>query len=399
MTEAATAPAPSGARLTVTLLGVAQIVSWGSSYYLLAVLAGPIAADTGWPLAWVVAGGSIGLLVSGVVAPFVGRMIDGFGGRPTMAAGSLLIGAGLTGVGAAPNLAFYLLSWAVLGAGMGAGLYDAAFSTLGRIFGSSARRAITNVTLFGGFASTVCWPLSAFAVEHLGWRGACFAYAAVHVLVMAPTLFVLLPREDRKPPPYPSAAANCDAASLSKDRTAFLTLAAILIVNGAIQTTISVHLLTVLQGQGMSLAAAVAIGALIGPSQVGARVVEMLVGDRLHPTATLLCAGVLVAMGMALLALGAAPSAVAIVLYAAGNGVWSIARGTAPLALFGPERYPVVMGRLAAPNLVAQAGAPFIAGISLASFGASTVLFVLATAAAANVILAAFLARASTRWR
>jgi MFS family permease len=396
MAEAAMGSANPGGRITVPLLGMAQILSWGSSYYLLAVLAKPISTDTGWSLPWVVGGGSIGLLCSGLAAPFVGRMIDRFGGRPTMAAGSVLIGVGLAALAAAPNLACYLLGWAVLGLGMGAGLYDAAFSTLGRIFGTSARRAITNLTLFGGFASTVCWPLSALAVEHLGWRGACLSYASIHILVMAPTLFALLPREVSKPRRDTSMAAGGEAWT-SQDRTAFVTLAASLMLNGAVQTSISVHLLTILQSQGTSLAAAVAIGTLIGPSQVGARIVEMFFGDRLHPTATLLAAGFFVAVGMALLAFGAAPAAAAIVLYAAGNGVWSIARGTVPLALFGPARYAVLMGRLAMPNLLVQAAAPFAAGIGVTFFGASKAFVVLAALAATNIILVAFLAHSSRR--
>lgn len=381
--------APPGGKIAVPLLGVAQILSWGSSFYLLAVLAKPISIDTGWPLAWVVGGGSVGLLCSGIVAPFVGRMIDGFGGRPTMAAGSLLMGAGLATIGSSTGLVAYLLGWTVLGFGMGAGLYDAAFSTLGRIFGASARRAITNLTLFGGFASTVCWPLTALAVEHIGWRGACLGYATVQVFIMAPALLLLLPREARKPP---VAAERADeGVATSRQRAPFLLLAVILMANGAVQTTLSVHLLTILQGQGMALAAAVAVGALIGPSQVGARVVEMLVGDRLHPTATLACAGALVAVGVVLLALGAAPAPIAVVLYAAGNGVWSIARGTVPLALFGPARYPVVMGQLAAPNLVVQAAAPFVAGLALPVLEPRAVLVVLAVAAVGNALLAAVL--------
>ncbi|MFD1702613.1 MFS transporter [Methylopila henanensis] len=279
----------------------------------------------------------------------------------------------------------------MLGLGMGAGLYDAAFSTLGRIFGASARRAITNLTLFGGFASTICWPLSALAVEHVGWRGACFAYAAVQVLVMAPALFLLLPREARKAPRAPERA---DAgAKTCRERGTFWLLAVILMANGAVQTTVSVHLLTILQAQGIALAAAVAIGALIGPSQVGARLVEMLVGDRLHPTATLACAGALVAVGVVLLAFGAGPAAVAVVLYAAGNGVWSIARGTVPLALFGAERYAVVMGRLAAPNLVVQAAAPFAAGFVFSAAGTDTTLGVLAMLAVTNLLATVALAR------
>ena len=154
--------------------------------------------------------------------------------------------------------------------------------------------------------------------------------------------------------------------------------------NGPVQTTVSVHLLTILQNQGMALAAAVASGALIGPSQVGARVVEMLVGDRPHHTATLACAGGLVAVGVVLLALGAA--AVAVVLYAAGNGVWSIASGTVPLALLGAARYPVVMGRLAAPDLLVQSAAPFAAGLAMTALKPWIVLVALAVAAAINAM-------------
>ncbi|GBD47227.1 MFS transporter [Methylopila sp. Yamaguchi] len=383
------ASTPPGGRIAVPLLGVAQILSWGSSFYLLAVLAAPMSIDTGWPIAWVVGGGSVGLLCSGIVSPFVGRMIDRFGGRPTMAAGSLLMGAGLAAVGLSTGPVTYLLGWVVLGLGMGAGLYDAAFSTLGRIFGASARRAITNLTLFGGFASTVCWPLTALAIEHIGWRGACFAYAAAHVFVMAPALFALLPREARK---APAAADLTESRRMTRgERGSFLLLAAILMANGAVQTTVAVHLLAILQHQGMALAAAVAVGALIGPSQVGARAVEMLFGDRLHPTATLACAGGLVAVGVVLLALGAAPAAVAVVLYAAGNGVWSIARGTVPLALFGAGRYPVVMGRLAAPNLIVQAAAPFAAGLALTAAEPGVLLVALAVVATGNALLAAAL--------
>ena len=88
---------------------------------------------------------------------------------------------GLIGVGLAPSLPFYLLAWALIGIGMGTGLYDAVFAALGRLYGSEARGPITNLTLFGGFASTICWPLSAFMIDHVGWRSACFIYAALHL--------------------------------------------------------------------------------------------------------------------------------------------------------------------------------------------------------------------------
>ena len=152
----------------VGALGVTQILAWGSSYYLPAVLAGPIAKDTGWPLAWIVGGLSLGLLVAAIVSPRVGRAIDREGGRRTLALSAIAIGAGQIGMALSPTLPAFLASWLVIGAGMGAGLYDAAFATLGRLYGNDARRAITTLTLFGGFASTVCWPLSAMLEAHIG---------------------------------------------------------------------------------------------------------------------------------------------------------------------------------------------------------------------------------------
>ncbi|MGE3899791.1 MAG: MFS transporter, partial [Variibacter sp.] len=158
-------------RIVVPALGVTQILAWGSTFYLLGVLAPFIARDTGWSYDQVVAGLSVGLIAAGLVSPRVGNFISRHGGRPVLATGALLIAAGLVAVGLSPNFGFFIAAWIVIGAGMGAGLYDAAFSTLGSIYGAQSRAPITYVTLFGGFASTVCWPLSAVLVEQFGWRG------------------------------------------------------------------------------------------------------------------------------------------------------------------------------------------------------------------------------------
>ncbi|HEY1783711.1 MAG TPA: MFS transporter, partial [Roseiarcus sp.] len=167
--------------VVITALGVAQILAWGTSFYFPAVFAGPIVADTGWSLGYVVGGTSIGLLVAGLISPQVGKIIGRHGGRPVLLASSLFYAAGLAGIGLSPALPFYLASWVLLGLGMGTGLYDAVFAALGRMYGHGARSPITNLTLFGGFASTICWPLSAFMIEHGGWRAACFVYAALHL--------------------------------------------------------------------------------------------------------------------------------------------------------------------------------------------------------------------------
>ncbi len=177
---------PLDRRVVITALGIGQILAWGTSFYFPAVFAEPIVAETGWSLGTVVAGTSLGLLVAGLISPQVGRIIDKRGGRPVLLASSLFYAAGLAGIGAAPALPVYLAAWVLIGLGMGTGLYDAVFAALGRMYGSEARTPITNLTLFGGFASTVCWPLSAFMIEHAGWRAACFVYAGLHLFLVLP---------------------------------------------------------------------------------------------------------------------------------------------------------------------------------------------------------------------
>ena len=182
----------------ISVLGVTQIFAWGSSYYLPAVLAKPIAADTGWSLSWVVGGLSLGLLIAGLVSPWVGRAIARRGGRPVLAVSAGLLAAGLSALALAHSLPAFLTAWLLVGLGMGAGLYDPAFATLGRLYGHGGRSAITTLTLFGGFASTVCWPLSAFLDAHLGWRGVCLVYAGFQLAVALPAYVFVLPREPQQ---------------------------------------------------------------------------------------------------------------------------------------------------------------------------------------------------------
>ncbi len=377
---------PAPAR-TLTALGIGQILAWGATYYLPAVLAQPIARDTGWPLTWIVAALSLGTLVSGLVAPFVGRRIDHIGGRPVLVASALLIAAGLCGLALAPNLAAYLACWFVLGLGMAAGLYDAAFGTLGRLYGQDARQRITVLTLFGGFASTVCWPLSAWLVASVGWRGTCLAYAGLHLFVVAPMYLLLLPRQTVAETAQAAAPTARAAASLGVKRLQFLLLAASGALTAAIGAIVAVHLLALLQQRGVSLAAAVALGALIGPAQVGARVIEMLLGRFHHPLWTMAVAALLMFAGTAMLYSDTVVVGVALVLYGAGMGIHSIARGTVPLALFGPDRYATVMGRLARPGAIVGAIAPTLVAMLWAASSDAAVLASLLLGTTLNLLV------------
>lgn len=391
VSEGAAPPEPSRLRV-IPVLGVTQILAWGSTYYLLAVLAQPIAGDTGWSLAWVVGGLSLGLLVAGLVSPRVGDGIQRHGGRPVLAASALLLAIGLAGLAAAPSLPVYIAAWLVLGAGMGAGLYDAAFATLGRLYQVRARTAIATLTLFGGFASTLCWPLSALLVSELGWRGTCLVYAAIHLGILLPLYLFALPAEPKQlpapRPALPDRRRPRNPSPLPPGATAvFLLLAAAITLAAMISTVVSVHLLSLLQARDIALAAAVALGALVGPAQVGARAVEMLISRFHHPIWTKLASALFVAVGIGALWAGLPVVSAALVFYGAGIGIESIARGTLPLALFGGERYAAIMGRIAMPSLIAQAAAPSLGALLMDRLGADDALAVLFAMAVANVAL------------
>lgn len=386
-------------RIVVTALGFTQVLAWGSTFYLPGVLANPITRDTGWPYDWVIGGLTVGLFVAGLVSPRVGRAIGQRGGRTVLAIGSLCLATGLALVGTAPSFPIYVAGWVVLGAGMGAGLYDAAFSALGAIYGKDARGPIAAVTLFGGFASTVCWPLSALLVEHLGWRGACLAYAAIHLGFSLPLLLLTLPRRTSGPPAQAASETPMRPRLSASERPVFALLSLVLTCGAAILAIVGVHLLPLLQARGVELAAAVALGTLVGPSQVGARVIEMVGGRHYHPIWTMVTSTVLVAIGTALLLTGWTTYALAVVFYGAGNGIGSVARGTLPLALFGPLRYPMLMGRLALPILVAMAVSPLAGAVLLERGGPDVTLGLLSAVAASNVVFVTLLWVISRRLR
>lgn len=370
VSTAVTTPVTAPALRTISALGVIEIFAWGSSFYLMAPLAGAIGAETGWSLGFLSGGVSLGLLVSGLSAPAVGRWIGRTGGRLTLSTGMVCLALGLALLGLAQSQAAFLLAWAVLGLGMACGLYDAAFSVLGSAYGRNARAAITQLTLWGGFASTVCWPLSAWMVEAIGWRGACFAYAALHLCLTLPLSRLLLPRTAGTPEAAQRAGTEGTAApaQVSGRDLRVLCIVATGVTLSMLASIFSIHMVPLLGAQGYTMAAAIGLGTLLGPSQVAARVLEMLGRGRHHPIWTLSASAGCVLIGMGGLALGV-PAAVAVVAWGAGNGLWSICRGALPLAIFGAEGYAALMGRLARPMLIAGAVAPLIGAALIEGLG------------------------------
>lgn len=381
-----------------SLLGIAQIIAWGGSFYLTAVLAAAVVRDTGWAQAWVYGSLSVGILVSGLLAPAVGKLISRFGGRPMLLASSPIIALGLLLLAIAPNLPSFVGAWLVIGTGMAAGLYDPLFATLGQRYGKNARGAITQVTLVSGFCTSITWPLVALLVEHLGWRGACLAYSTMLMLLVLPIyLYTLRPQPIAAPTDSTANVIPDELPQAAPQGRVYWLMTASFILAAVIMTAISVQLISLLQARGATLVTALAIAALIGPSQVGARVIEVLFARRAHPIWSMLGSTAMVAIGLILTLVEPSLAVLGMILYGTGSGIRSIVRGTLPLALFGAKVYPLVLGRVARPTLIGQALTPIVGGLIQQHFGATATFAVLVALALLNIALVVWLRRELAR--
>jgi MFS family permease len=368
--------------LIVTSLGVAQTISWASSYYIPAVLAAPMASSFELSPVWVFGAFSMAMVVSATIGPWAGARIDRIGGRGVLMLSNLIFAAGLALLAAAPSPVVLFVGWAIIGLGMGMGLYEAAFASLAGIYGKDARGPITGITLIAGFASTVGWPLSGLMLASWGWREACLGWALIHLFLALP-LNALLPSGSQKiasPPPD-------TAGGPPPPRFALWLLAFVFAATWFNSTAMAAHLPGLLQAAGASTTVAIAAGALIGPAQVAARILEFGFLQRFHPLASARLAASAHPLAAICLVVFGGPAAYGFaILHGAGNGILTIAKGTLPLALFGAAGYGARLGWLNAPARLLQAAAPLIFGAALAAWGLqaiwlTAVVGVLATAA------------------
>jgi len=371
----------------ILALGTTQTLAWASSYYLPAILADPIAHDLGVSSNWIFAAFSVAPVSLKKIGPRDGRQIDLFGGRPVLTTSNLMLAAGLALLGVSTSIPVLVLAWLLLGIGMGCGLYDAAFGALGRIYGNAARRPITGITLMAGFASTVGWPLTAWGLESIGWRNTCFAWALAHILIGLPLNFFMLPVVTGAK----AAVATAIKPHIPIDRTMVLlafTFAAAWSVTGAM----AAHMPRILEAAGATTVQAVAAGALFGPAQVVARVIEASFLSRYHPLLSTRLACLTHPIGAAILAVaGGGASGAFAIFFGLGNGILTIARGTLPLAIFGPRDYGYRLGLIGAPARLAQAAAPLVFGLLIDVMGSR--ILIVSSALCLSALLALSLLR------
>jgi len=360
----------------VTVVGAAQVISHAGAYYLPAVMAVPASIELSISSATVYAGLSVALAVSGLAGPTAGKLVDRFGGRPVLIASNLLLAAGLSLLALAQGLGLLLLAYAVLGLGMATGMFEVAFAAIVRIFGKKSHNALVGVTMVAGFASVAGWTISVFVEARYGWRGVCWFWAAMNVLVALP-LNALIPRaSESSDTAAPSEEHNqtVQPSVLVHDpkREKYLTvlLAFVFASSGFISMGMMSHLPRLLEGVGVPLLVAFSIGALVGPAQITGRILDFTFLRRLHPLIGTRIAALAHPLGIAaLVVLGAPFAALFVILHGLGNGILIIARGTLPLALFGPQGFGRRQGWLTMPAKFAQAIAPFTFGLALTQWG------------------------------
>ncbi|KAB2912100.1 MAG: MFS transporter [Hyphomicrobiaceae bacterium] len=362
----------------VLALGITQIIAWGTTLYALGVLGKPIAAAMGWSQSLVFGGLTVGLLVSGAASTFIGRLLDRRGARFVMSAGSVAAAAGLALLALVSNPYAYLAVWVVLGIAMRMVLYDAAFAALVQVTPSRGRRAISYLTLFGGFASSVFWPIGHALNAAVGWRQTLLVFAAINLLVCLPLhLIGLARRESEHDGPR---ARTAEAVSAPSDpplqgtaRTIAMVLFSLIVAASAVVFgALAVHLVPILEAAGLTAALAVTIASLKGVAQVAGRVWELVFARKWHAIDVGRVSVAFIPLSFIVLMLGGADFWAALaftLLFGISNGLVTIMRGAVPLALFGPKGYGEVLGILATPYLLLAALSPAAFAIVVERYG------------------------------
>jgi MFS family permease len=367
------------------MLGITQIIAWGSLTYGIAVLAPAISAELDMSISTVFGAFSLGLGFSGLAAPAVGRAIDRIGGSKVMAGGSILAALSMAMVALADGPLLFFLGWIVAGLAMAANLYDAAFAALSQFAGTRYRQALTALTLLGGLASTVFWPLAWWIEAAVGWRAAFWVFAMLHLLLCLPLHWLLpKPRNEEKASATQPVSPEAGAAQHKQ----LLWLASAFTLAAFVVSGMAAHVVGALRASGLEAATAIAAAALIGPMQVIGRMTEFAFARNLPAVRVGLASLVTMLLAMLLLSLAGVAPVLAFACactYGLANGVLSIVRGTVPAELFGREAYGSLMGRLAQPAFFAKAVAPLAVALLIGAneaYGRMALLFVLLMAGA-----------------
>jgi MFS family permease len=374
-------------------LGLTQVIGYGTLYYSFPILAPEMAKDFNWPQEWVFGVFSGSLLLGGFAAPSIGRWIDSYGAGRMMSLGSVIAALALTLCGFAPERVTFTVGMVAIEMASAFVLYNAAFALLVQVTPHTAQRSITHLTLIGGFASTLFWPITSQLHDHLTWREVYLVFAGINLFVCLPIhlwLASMMKAGTLRDASAPASRIPAVAGSISiEDRKkTFLMMAVGFALQGFVLSALLIHMVPLLTAVGMG-ASAVLVGTVFGPSQVLSRFINMLFGKGLSPLILVVISAALLVVGLSVL-LTTAPwisGGIAFaILFGLGSGLTSIVQGSLPLHLFGSDGYGAMLGRISAVRLVASALAPFLFSFLIARIGTWSTLsvaIVLGIAAAA----------------
>jgi MFS family permease len=396
MAEAAgAARAVAGGRflLPAAVTGCLQTIAYGTLYYPFTVLKQPM-AESGIDTRLLLTALSASFLIGGLLAPRIGQAIDGWDGRKVMALATLSGGAACAAFALSDRPVFLFAATVFLGLAFAGSLYDAAFATIVRIAPGEGRRAITVVTLIAGFASTVFWPISHWLESHHGWQTTWLIYALVNCFIASPAYAFLLP-PPAGAPVRPRGSDETSSAAPRAGRSAFILLAIVFSIAALVTAAMSIHVIDILERAGIDAAAAVTAAALIGPAQVLGRLAELFLSRHTPATATAIFAVACMPVSLAILLMTGSFAGAAwfALLYGLSNGLLTIVRGALPLLIFGSRGYGGLMGRLAAPQFLAEAIAPAASGIVMVALGDTVSISILLALAATGLLAILILVR------
>ncbi|MCY0149424.1 MFS transporter [Hoeflea sp. G2-23] len=374
------------------LIGVSMTIGYGTLYYPFAILGPEIARDMGWSNSLVFGVFSAALLTSAVTASFVGRAMDRFGARPVMVLGSVLAGATLLNLSLVQSVVGFAIAMPLIEVAARMIQYETGFAALIAIHGRQARRPIAHVTLVAGFASTVFWPLIHWLLGFMDWRGVCLVLAAVNLMVALP-IHLMVPRGPRLPAgqPAPQLVAREPGLLLPGNRRPSFVLMSIAFAGGSfLMSAVHTSFFVILDQLGREVALAALAGAIIGPMQVMARLIEMLTGERVASSVVGVISSSMLLFGICLLILALWINGPIIVIafaasFGVGQGLSFIARAILPARLFGTDGYGTVTGKLATVRLFAMAGAPVCTALAIAHAGIAATLLLLSLVAVMTV--------------
>jgi MFS family permease len=343
----------------VYALGTAQIISWGSLFYAVGVLGPHMGRELGVSELFLFGAFTAALIVSGTLAPRVGRLVDERGGRSVLSLGSILAALSLVVLALASNGFTLVLGWLIAGMAMSACLYDPAFATLSQQKGLEYRSAVGTLTIMGAFASTIFWPISHIFTDAFGWRATWAIFAGLHLFVCLPLHRLFVPRRLHFTLPGESEGKLAVRARHLKTRLRRLTLAFAL--SSFVCAVIAVHVISLLRAAGLSEAQAISIAMLIGPMQVVGRLADLGASSKVSAVTFGYAPFLLLLLALLALFNVSGPGIHALIFVVAfgwANGIFTIARGAVPRELFGADKLGELLGYMSRASLYSRALAP-----------------------------------------